>query len=91
VLKQHEGSQPVIFEVHTLHGVRMLRSRTRKVELSRDLERAVGAIVGNAGVRQVKPLPRQRVEPGIAAMPEWPPVPDFNPFDSDDHLIAVAD
>ncbi|MGC4190163.1 MAG: DNA polymerase III subunit alpha [Thermomicrobiales bacterium] len=91
VLKQFEGSQPVIFEVHTLRGMRTMRSRTRKVELSRELERAVGAIVGKDGVRQVKPLPRQKPEPAIAAMPEWPPVPDINPFDDDDHLIAVAD
>ncbi|MGB3330112.1 MAG: DNA polymerase III subunit alpha, partial [Thermomicrobiales bacterium] len=95
VLRQHEGSQPVIFEVHTLRGMRSMRSRTRKVELSRDLERAIGRIVGGEGVRQVKPLPRR--VPDLAAMPEWPPVPEFNPFDDDErerdeeHLIAVAD
>ncbi|MGN6031122.1 MAG: DNA polymerase III subunit alpha [Thermomicrobiales bacterium] len=91
VLRQHEGSQPVIFEVHTLQGVRSLRSRTRRVEVSRDLEQALGAIVGAEGVRQVRPLPRERPVAEIARMPEWPPVPDFNPFDEDEHLVAVAD
>ncbi|MGC4107010.1 MAG: DNA polymerase III subunit alpha [Thermomicrobiales bacterium] len=89
VLRLHEGSQPVIFEVHTLHGVRNLRSRTRKVELSRDLERALGAIIGRDGVREVKPLPRQ--QPDLAALPDWPPVLDYNPFDDDERMVAVAD
>lgn len=89
VLRRFEGNQPVIFEVHTLSGVRTMRSRTRKVELSPELEREVGAIVGPEGVRQVKPMPRPRAD--LVAMPEWPPVLEMNPFDDDEHLVAVAD
>lgn len=91
VLRQYEGSQPVIFEVHTLQGVRSMRSRSRRVEISQELEKTLGAIVGSDGVRRVKPLPRPRPMAEISMMPEWPPVPDFNPFDEDEHLVAVAD
>jgi len=64
VLRRYEGEQPVVFQVPMQIGSMRMRSRTRKVEWSRQLERELEQVLGKGQVELVKPTPvRAEAEP----------------------------
>ena len=57
LLRRHEGPNPVEFHVSTGTDVLRLRSRTRRVEWSTELEHELGDVLGASGVFLKEPAP----------------------------------
>ncbi len=57
LLRRHEGTNPVEFHISTGADVLRLRSRTRRVEWSADLERDLAGVLGANGVYLCEPAP----------------------------------
>ncbi|MDQ3656200.1 MAG: DNA polymerase III subunit alpha [Chloroflexota bacterium] len=57
LLRRHEGPNPVEFHISTGTDVLRLRSRTRRVEWSTELEHELGDVLGASGVFLREPAP----------------------------------